>query len=96
MKLFSKHVAHVESDEFYECKECSRTYDAYSHLKHYSAHSGGYCDCGSDNLRHMTKKTVYTEIYVEEDMSDADVIETAHEVDDWKVYENTIRLKEKI
>lgn len=79
-------------DEYYECRTCGKQYESYSHLNHPSDETGGYCWCGSEDIKIMTKVTVYQELWVEQDEKMVDIIDTAIDIEDWQLNRSTIRL----
>ena len=67
--------------EYLECAECHAQYDSYHQLHHPTASSGGFCHCGSDNVRSYQKYTVYQTVWA---MSEGDAEEVAFDMDEWK------------
>lgn len=91
MKYQSELQATVLSEEYYECNECGATYESYSLLNHVDDNSGGFCyRCNSSDIEPLTQVTVYQELYVRQSGCP---IETALELDEWKVRNSIIRLK---
>ena len=79
-------------DELYECKDCGKQYESYNALHHPDEHTGGYCWCGSDDIKVLIYKTIYQELWVEDTASVDDVLEVALELETWEVADHAIRI----
>ena len=94
MRYHTKHVAQKIYDEIYDCRDCGNQHESYEQLHHPDEHTGGFCThCGSEQLDVLVLKTVYQEVWVRED---DDAIEVAHQVENWKVSDNTYKIGERI
>jgi hypothetical protein len=81
-------------DEYYECNDCGKQFADYHHMVHPDEHTGGFCTCGSDDLKVMRLVTVYQEFYAPEDYDLDDTMQIAYELDEWQMTDFAIRLKE--
>lgn len=80
-------------DEVYECEDCGKQYDSYNQLHHISEDTGGFCWCGSENLKVLVLKTIYQELWVEQSLPTEDVLEVATDLERWELIPYAIRLK---
>lgn len=85
MRYRTEHTCRKIHDEYYECNECGKQYEQYNMLNHPSDETGGFCWCGSEDLKVMRLVTVYQEFYAPEDYDTEDTMQVAYELDDWKV-----------
>lgn len=79
-------------DEVYECNDCGKQYESYNALNHPDEHTGGYCWCGSSDIKVLVYKTIYQELWVEDSLSTEEVLEVALELEAWEVIPHTIRI----
>lgn len=78
--------------EFFECGECNTIHDTYQDLHHPSSTHGGVCaHCKSEDIKTFSLYTVYHEVYAH---NEVDAIETAQDLDEWKVVPFSIKLGE--
>jgi len=81
-------------DEVYECKDCGKQYDSYNQLNHPSEDTGGFCWCGSEDIKVLVLKTIYQELWVDESMPTEEVFDVAMELDSWQLTPFAIRIME--
>ena len=92
MRYRTDHTCHKIHDEYYECNDCGKQYEQYNMLNHPSNETGGFCWCGSEDLKVMTLVTVYQEFYAPEDTSIDDAVEIGLDLGEWKVADFATRV----
>lgn len=80
-------------EELYECNSCGKQYDQYNQMDHPSYDSGGFCHCGSEDIKVLVLRTIYQELWVEQKMPTEDVLEVALELENWEIADFAIRIK---
>ena len=79
-------------EEYHTCQDCNKIHSSYNDLRHDNTDDGGFCWCGSSDIKVLIHKTIYQELWVEDSLSTDDVLEVALELETWEVVPHTIRI----